>query len=628
MGGIFGTVGFSDKDLLEKMSNVISHRGPIKKEIILEDVVGFGVRNLNITNSDVFQQPIHNEEGNLHLIFCGEIYNSQELKNSLQIKGHRFYTNEDIEIIVHLYEDKGKDCVKDLRGAFSFAIWDSRNKEFFLARDRLGIKPMYYVLNKGNLLFASELKSLLEADIKLEIDLKAIDLFLSYLYIPAPYAIFNEIKKLPAACTLTWKDGKVTIEQYWDLKLYFSEVNKVRFKEEYYKEKLIKLLKEAIDISENRNVPLGIFLSGGLDSSAILALIHKQGTSQVKSFSVGYSKEGVAFNELEYAKKTAGYFNNRHYEYTLTSEIVEDLPKIIWHLDEPLADSSAIPTYFISQKVKENVDIALVGVGGDELFAGYPRYIGVKLANFYQKLPLILRKNIILKLAEMLPESVSPRNWRGWIKRFAQGGILPPQERYISWIICFSEQMKKKLYVSGIREIIKKFKSSNIYLECFEDTNTSDIFSQIFYVDIKNALINNTIMMTEKMGMANSLLLQFPLCDYKLFEFSASIPFSIKMKRLNLKYLFKESMRDFLPQGIIRRKKTGFMCPIGEWLKDEWKEFTNDLLSYQSIKRRGLFSYEYIQLLLNQHRIGKQNFSDQIWALLVLELWFRIYIDK
>lgn len=632
MCGICGILNFNEKEqidkaLLQKMSGAMTHRGPDDEGIYVDNRVGMAMKRLSVIDLISGHQPIHNEDETIWIVCNGEIYNFKQLKDTLIKQGHCFYTGTDVEVIIHLYEQEGENCVEKLQGMFSFCLWDKPKKKFILVRDRLGVKPLYYVLSGERLLFASEIKALLRGGIDDEVNLKAVDYYLSFLYIPAPQTIFKGIKKLLPAHRLTYKAGQIRIEQYWDLS--FKEETRIVKNEEYYCENIYSLLKESIKMRLISDVPLGVFLSGGIDSSSIVALMSEIGISPINTFSIGYEgTQEASYNELKFAKAVASYFGTSHHEYVVKPDILKLVPKLIWYLEEPFADSSSILSYIISEIAKRDVTVALSGIGGDELFAGYPRYLGMHLAQYYQKVPLFMRKHIISRLFEKIPESTKSANIPGRMKRFIRGGVLSPVDRYIHWISFFDCRTKEQLYSPYLKERLRENDCTDSHRAYFNKIETAELLNKAFYLDLKTYLPDDLLFMADKMSMANSLEVRVPFCDHKLVEFSASIPYQLKIKGLNPKYLLKKSFKNLLPESILRRKKQGFMVPLGLWFQKELKDYVLDVLSETNIKRRGYFRYDYIRWILNQHYQGKQNFSDHIWALIVLEIWHQIFIDR
>ena len=623
MCGIAGFTGIHNRRLLKAMTDILVHRGPDDEGFYSDEHVSLGMRRLSIIDLEGGHQPIYNEDKSIWVILNGEIYNFKALREQLIKKGHRFYTKSDTEVVVHLYEDYGEDCVHHLRGMFAFALWDKNRQQLLLARDRLGIKPLYYMSCNGKLLFSSEIKSLLEFDgYRKEVDPQALLSFLTFLYIPSPQTIFKGIKKLEPGHLLIHRKGELTIRQYWDLA--FPDTPKKT--EEDYCEEARQLLKESVKLHMVSDVPLGVFLSGGLDSSAIVALMTDFSSVPIKTFSIGYGQEAKSYNELEYAKLISKRFGTEHHEFIVKPDIVEILPKLVWHLDEPFADSSLIPTYLVSKAIRSHATVALTGIGGDEVFGGYPRYLGARWAGKYEILPAWIRRSLAHSIGA-LPESTRSRNLAGWAKRFIKGGVLSERDRYISWISFYDHGRLGRLLTSNMKAQLKKAGLWNRHRDFYGQNNGSDTLDRAFYLDVKTYLADDLLMMGDKMSMATSLELRVPFCDHKLVEFAAGIPSEMKFRGSRLKSLFKKAMEGLLPKEILTRKKQGFMIPIAQWLQKDARPFTLDLLSETNIRKRGYFNPQYIHWMLEQHYTGRQNLTDQIFALMTLELWHRIYLD-
>ncbi len=634
MCGICGMVGFSDKDLLKKMCDIMEHRGPddegtyINAKCKMQNAkcqVGLGVRRLKIIDLETGHQPIHNEDETVWIVFNGEIYNYKDLRIDLEQKGHRFYTKSDTEVIVHLYEEYGEDCVKNLKGMFAFAIWDEKKEKLFLARDRLGIKPLYYFFQDGKLLFASTIKSIFQSSkIGRKVNLKALDYYLTFLYVPAPDTMFRGIKKLLPGHTLTWINGEVTIKEYWDLKCKMQNAKFKMQNEKYYAERIYGILEEAVEERLMSEVSLGAFLSGGIDSSIVVGLMSRIMDQPVKTFSISYGKEAQAYNELKYSRLVAKHFKTDHREFIVEPKVIELLPKLIWHLEEPFADSSAIVTYLVSQVAREHVTVALTGIGGDEAFGGYPRYLGARFAESYLRIPEFLREKVISKIVNGLPESTKGSHLANRLKRFVRFAPLPPEERYISWLSFFNEQARRELYSGAYQDT----DTMGIHKSYFEKTGAEDFLNKVFYVDVKTYLPDDLLFMGDRMSMANSLELRVPFCDHRLLEFSATIPQGMKIRGWHMKYLLKKSMSELLPPTILKRGKQGFMVPLGMWFQKELKDFTSRILLGSKTTERGYFNSNYVKRLLEEHYSGRKDNTHQIWALLVFELWYRTFIDR
>ncbi len=627
MCGICGFAGFKDDTLLHDMAERITHRGPDSDGFYSDALAGLGMRRLKVIDLSTGDQPLFNEDKTIAVVFNGEIYNFHELKKSLQQKGHTFYTNSDTEVIVHAYEEYGDLCSKYFRGMFAFALWDKTKKKLVLSRDHTGIKPLYIASVGNNLVFGSEIKCLLQHPaIPRDIDYEALDKYLTLLYVPAPLSIFRNIRKLPPGHTLIWQNGKQSIQQYWDLSAAAS-AGPAAGNERALTEQLDALMKETIQCHMISDVPLGTFLSGGLDSSAIVAYMSMASSQPVKTFTIGYGNKDSSFNELEKARAVAKHFGCDHHEYIVEPNVVDLLPALVASYDEPFADSSSIPTYLVSQYARQNVTVALTGIGGDECFGGYPRYMGARTSLLYEFLPLALRKGVSGML-HRLPESSTSTNTLGRLKRFAKGGTLSPYERYLSWVSFYNAAEKEKLYSPELRRLTPQRNNLQPHLGYFETTDADRYLQKIFYVDVKTYLADDLLAMGDRMSMAHSLELRVPFSDYKMLEFAFQLPDHLRVRGGTLKYLMKKALAKHLPPGIITQRKQGFMIPIARWIKDEEiLPLLNDCLSKKTIDTRGFFDYTYIMRMLDDHRSGRRNYSDQLWALLNFELWHRNYID-
>lgn len=617
MCGICGIKGFKDDNLLKRMSAVMSHRGPDDQGYFLGKDIGLGIRRLSIIDLETGHQPIHNEDESIQVVLNGEIYNYRQLSQELKAKGHCFYTSSDTEVLAHLYEEFKHDCIHKLRGMFAFCIWDKKEDSLFLARDRLGIKPLYYTVKEDKFLFASEIKALLEyKDISREIDLRALDYYLSFLYIPAPLTIFKAIKKLSAGHYLNFKKGNLDIKRYWRLNVEQENGKSLGF----YKEKINNALLDSVKSHLVSDVPLGVFLSGGIDSSAIVCLMNRLGINDIKTFSIGYEGRYASYNELEYSRLVAKKFNTQHREFIVKPDIINSLHNIIAHLDEPFADSSAVLTYFISRQASKHVKVALSGIGADELLGGYPRYIGTELSSYYDRLPYFFRK-LSKGLSLYMKATGKGRDYAGRIKRFLASGMLDPYERYLSWITFFDKEKKDEIYSPDIKAAIKQ--TEYLHLNFFKEADRQGFLEQSVYLDINTYLPDDLLIMGDRMSMANSLELRVPFCDHELIKTCFAIPYKLKLKGFKLKGLFKETLEGILPAEVINKPKQGFMAPLADWLKQDLKPYALDVLSRDNIRKRGYFDPDYIQGMLRQHFSGKAIFTHQIWALLILELWLR-----
>jgi asparagine synthase (glutamine-hydrolysing) len=506
---------------------------------------------------------------------------------------------------------------------FAFAIWDKEEKKLFLARDRVGIKPLYYSFVNNRLVFASEIKAILhDSSVSQEINLSAIDEYLTFLYIPAPLTIFEKINKLLPGHSLSLENGRIEIKKYWQLDFCVDKDS-----EEGYIEKIKGNLKEIVKLHLISDVPLGALLSGGLDSSTIVGLMSKTAGNPIETFSIGFEDRFSSYNELEYSTTIAELFQAQHHQLIIKPDILRILPRIVGFLDEPFADSSAILNYLICQEARKFVTVALSGIGGDEVFGGYPRYLGAMASKYYDLLPYIFRAGL-KGMANYIPQSRKSGNFGGRLKRYLETGTFSLEEKYLRWISYFNPEMKDSLYTNYFKGLLKDRHSSSIHKKCLNEIDAKDPLEQISYLDIRTYLPDDLLIMADRMSMANSLELRVPLCDHKLIELLFSVPFSHKLKGFKLKGLFKKSIKDLLPPKVLKKKKQGFMAPLADWLREDLKFYIQDELSEKNIKKRGFFNPIYIQELVKRHFDNKEVFTHQIWALFILELWLKQYFKK
>jgi len=631
MCGICGIFHYRDQDkkigekVLRSMCATISHRGPDDEGIYINNNLGIGIRRLAIIDISGGHQPISNENKDIWVVFNGEIYNYRELREFLDSKGHRFSTKTDTETIVHLYEEKGEEFAQDLRGMFAIAIWDERNKKLVIARDRIGEKPLFYAETGDSLLFASEIKSILEfPEFKREIDLNALDEFLTFSYIPFPDTIFKSIRKLPPAHILICKKGSISLRRYWDLKY----IEKERKGEEFYIEKLLDLLKESVKMRLMSDVPLGAFLSGGIDSSTIVAIMSMLMNNPVETFSVGYEDESKYFQELEYAKIIADKFKTNHNVFIVKPEFGKIFPEIVKSFDEPFGDLSIFPSYYICKMGKEKVTVALSGLGGDELFAGYDRYNGVLLADKLRLLSKFIPLNAILNLIRKSPEPSESSNFISRVIRFLNGLPLKNGENYLAYLSNFIQKEKEELYSKSLRGIINRNNTLDTVISLFNSPNANNLLNKLLFVDVNLYLPDDILALTDRLSMAHSLEVRVPFLDHKLLEFAASIPPDLKIRYFRKKYILIKAISKFIPKKVIFRRKQGFVGPTAFWLRRYLKDFTLEILSDSNIRKRGYFDPGKVNNLLEEHFSGRKNHQKKITALLSFEIWHKLYLDK
>ena len=606
------------------MASVINHRGPDDEGIYLKGTVGLAHKRLSILDlSPAGHQPMTNEDGSIWIVFNGEIYNFLDLRDELQKRGHTFMSRTDTETIIHLYEEKGVECVHDLRGMFSFALWDENKKRLFCARDRAGKKPFVYAHTQDGLLFASEIKSLLrDPALGRSLDYRSIHHYLTYQYVPSPLSIFKDIKKLPPAHVLIYERGDLKVKRYWSLsyrkKLHLSSV-------EEYGENFRDLFEEAVKIRLRSDVPLGAFLSGGIDSSLVVAVMSRLMNQPVKTFSIGFEEE--AYDEVKFARLIAGKYETDHHEFTVKPDAVSILPELVWHYNEPFADSSAIPTYYVSKLTRDFVTVALTGDGGDESFAGYERYVADKLADYYRRVPAFIREGIIRRAVDRLPHSTNRRNFLRRLKRFVRGISEPPERRYVRWICFFDNEMKGDLYTPAFNDLNREIDSVDLTVKWYEQADAEQFLDRTLFVDVMSYLPEDLLVKVDIASMAHSLEARAPFLDHKLMEFAASLPADLKLRGMETKYLLKHTLSDIVPQEILQRRKMGFGVPLDVWFRNDLKEMAYDVLLDQKSIERGYFRKEYVLKMLDDHVSKQYDHSYRIWALLFLELWHRMFID-
>ena len=618
MCGIAGIVSLEGKPVLEQelrnMCSAIAHRGPDDEGFYFQTGVGLGMRRLSIIDLDSGRQPVSNEDGTVWVVFNGEIYNFQELRQQLKGRGHVFSTHGDTETIVHLYEEYGNHCVDHLRGMFAFALWDERHKRLLVARDRLGIKPLYYAEIGGRILFASELKSILQLpEVGRSFNWSAVSHLFSFLSTPPTEAIVDGVHKLEPGHLLTASPGGTpVIERYWELS-FEPDYGK---EEDYFVEHVRGLLEESVRLHMVSDVPLGAFLSGGIDSSSIVATAARLTDAPLKTFSIGFSEPD--YNELEYARVVATRFRTEHHELTLGPDSLDRLEDLAWHLDEPFGDSSAIPTFMVSKLAAQSVKVVLSGDGGDELFAGYDKYLVEKRERGYTPLPALIR-TVLGSIGRTMPDGMRGRNL---LRHMSLAGA----ERYLDACTLFRRDDMKKLFRPDVFELLAPYepwRAKAAYME----SGDRHWLSNLQGLDVNNYLPLDILTKVDRMSMAHSIETRVPLLDHKLVEFAATIPPEMNLRGGTTKYVLKRAMKGILPERIINRPKKGFAVPLGYWFRGKLGSYVRDLLLGESARRRGFFNAPYIEDLVAQHERGR-NLDLQLWTLISFELWARVFLDR
>lgn len=621
MCGMYGLVGTSpDKNTLRRMGKTLRQRGPDDQGEYIQDQAGLGATRLSIIDLPHGNQPLFNEDKSIWAIQNGELYNYRELRGELENSGHTFRTDSDTEVYAHLYEEEGLEFVKKLRGMFALGLWDAKRKRLILARDRLGIKPLYYTTFQGKFLFASELKALLAAGVKRELNQQAFHDYLELNYVPGDQSIFVGIQKLPPAHYLFWEKGKVTVQRYWHIATSIQNSER-EFSEENLKEQLLTLLKEAVKYHLVSDVPVGAFLSGGIDSSLVVALASKLYAKKLRTFSVGF--EHKSYNELPFAEKIAKQLGTAHTSISLQINPQELVEKIGGYFDEPFADSSAVGVYAISQEVrKHNMKVVLTGDGGDEIFGGYVTYQADQLLKSYKLLPRVLREKVIPPLVKLLPASHGKMSLELKAKRFVKRADNDPLVAHFLWKAIFSQQRLRELLVHS-----NNFKPAvRFWQEAYRGIETTDTLNKLLLTDTQTSLPDDMLTKVDRMSMAHGLEVRVPLLDHKLVEFAAALPSRYKVRRFTLKYLLKQTLADLLPSSILHRPKAGFHVPVAYWLKHEFKDLLNDYLSPTRLKRQGYFNPTFVATLIEDHNLKRADYSRELWGLLMFSIWEEKYL--
>jgi asparagine synthase (glutamine-hydrolysing) len=627
MCGIVGYInaggGAIDTALLEEMNAAIIHRGPDEDGFYIHENVGLAMRRLSIIDLAGGRQPIHNADKTAWLIFNGEIYNYQELRKNLEDEGAELYTKSDTEVVLQLYDRYGADCLQYLRGMFAFAIWDTRDNSLFLARDRVGKKPLLYAHRpNGDIIFGSEFTALLKhPDISREIDFEAIHHYLSFICVPAPLTAYKDIRKLEPGHWLRWKNGEIETKRYWLPD--FSE--KLDISEDEAQDEVLRILRESVRLRMIAEVPLGAFLSGGVDSSAVVALMAQESSRPVKTFSIGFEEQD--FSELKYAKKVAQHVGAEYNEFIVKPNAMDVLPTLIEHYGEPYADPSAIPTYYVSKETRKHVTVALNGDGGDESFAGYERYVGMRLARQYARIPALLRKSLIEFPLSLVPQPDGVRNRIRSAKRFVKAAALPHTTRYLNWVSGGTEELKTDLYTEDFKRITADFYSGDILEKWLNSPNAKGILDASLLTDQQTYLPNDLLVKVDIASMANSLEARSPFLDHKLIEFAAKLPESMKARGMETKSLLKKIAAKLVPKEVVYRRKMGFAVPVGYWMRNEMKDFLREVLLSEKAGKRGIFKPAALEALIDLHISGKEDLTFMLWTLLMLELWFQRFID-
>jgi len=627
MCGIYGQLRFDGQSVprerLTAMGTAMIHRGPDDEGAFVAGAVGIGMRRLSIIDLTGGHQPFTALDGQLALVVNGEVYNYQQLRRELEAAGHVFRSHSDCETILWGYLQWGLDgLLQKLSGMYAFALWDARSEQLIVARDRIGIKPLYYHFDGKAFSFASEAKSLFPAGVQPALNKEALPAYLSLGYVPAPQSLFAGVQKLPVATVAIIKAGELRLKTYWSIGSSLASYNEAQWQEKVRTE-----LDRAIQSQMVADVPLGAFLSGGIDSSAVVAYMAKHASGPVKTYAIGFDGDAASryYNELPYARKVADLFGTEHHEILVKPDVAGLLPQLLWQLDEPMADSAFLTTYLVSEFARRDVTVILSGVGGDELFGGYRRYLGEHYAGRYQKLPAFARSGL-RALADKLPADRHNR-WLD-LARLARGFILtaelPFEDRYRSYIQVFGSDAINEL-IGPVQQVNKN--NRDPIHEAFARANNPDQINRLLQVDAQTQLPDDLLLLTDKMSMAVSLECRVPFLDHELLELAASMPAAIKVCGGELKSLLKKSLRGLLPDEILYRKKRGFGAPMGAWLRGQLLPLMQQVLSPETVAARGLFAPAAVQRVMQEHLSQQADHTDHLQALLNLELWCRLYLD-
>lgn len=626
MCGIAGRVNFLtrrpvDAGVIASMCDLLAHRGPDGSGHAVAADVAFGHRRLAIIDlSDAGRQPMSTEDGTVTVTFNGEIYNFAGLRSELQGRGHRFRTRTDTEVILAAYQEYGIDCLRRLSGMFALALWDAPRRRLVLARDRAGKKPLFYRLDGDGIAFASEPKAFLaDPSFSPEPCLPALSAYLTFQYVPSPLCAFAGVSKLPPAHYLLVEDGRASVHRYWNL----SYAAKREITEEQAAEELLAKLREAVRLRLVSDVPLGAFLSGGIDSAAVVALMSQLGAAPVRTFSIGFEEK--TYDELPYARTVAEQYGTEHHEFVVRPDAIELLPKLVWHYNEPFADSSAIPTFVLSEITRRYVTVALNGDGGDESFAGYERYRANVLASHYDRVPWALRAPAE-RLVKLIPGSPRSRTLRSKVKRFAEALAEGRERRYVRWMSHFTPEVKRQLcrpeFLAAAGE-----DPARILLDAYARSDAPDFVDATLDVDVHTYLPDDLLVKVDVATMAHGLEGRSPFLDHELMEFAASLPSHLKLRGGNKKYILKKAVSGIVPREILERPKMGFGVPLESWFRRELKDLAYDVLLSARARQRGYFHGAFVRTLIDRHVNGIEPRHYQLWNLLMLELWHRAFID-
>ncbi len=623
MCGITGYVGFDDEQLLRAMGASLTHRGPDDGGFYLGPGIGLAHRRLSVIDLKSGHQPMSNEDQTVWIVFNGEIYNYQDIRTKLIDRGHRFASTSDTEVIVHLYEDEGLNFVDQLRGMFALGLWDARRRRLVLTRDRIGEKPLFYTFDGQRLLFGSEIKALLQQPTRRTVNPQAVCDFMAMGYLAAPHTFYEGIMKLAPGHLLVHEEGRIRQVSYWERATHDQlDISFPRAKEE-----LADRLNETVRLCLKSDVEVGGFLSGGIDSSTIVALMRRH-AAQVQTFAVGFGGAATGYNELSYARFVADRVGSTHHELILEARSsIEMLPKILWHYDEPHGEPTSVLVYLLCEFTKRFVKVALGGTGGDEIFYGYPRFAGLRVLQYYRMLPRMVRRHLIERVVQRCPETSKGGRFVNRARRFVEASELPPDEAYMNWVSLLSRDVRVPLLSRTTAADAANPQGDSVLRKYLCGSDDRSLLERAADLDIGGYLPEYQLCYMDRMSMAHGLEVRSPLCDYELVDFVTSLPSSYRLHGSRSKHIFKEVAVEWIPRGIVNRRKRGFDSPIGEWIKGDLRGFVDTFLSREHIGRSGLLDPDRVTALLEDHLSGRRNYALQLWSIIAIEAWYRMYIE-
>lgn len=624
--GFYGEHAAISSDTLERMNHALVRRGPDESGLFRDSGVGLAMRRLSIIDLTGGRQPIQNEDGTVWIVFNGEIYNYRELRTTLLQRGHQFRTHTDTEVIVHLYEEYGDSLVHHLRGMFAFALWDVRRSRGLLVRDRLGIKPLFYAQASDVLLFGSEIKSVLAANlVERDFDYQALDAFFTFTYIPAPLTIYRKVRKLEPGHLLTYESGRIEKRCYWDVD--FTDTDQ-QTDEQVWLERFDQATEDAITSHLVSDVPVGAFLSGGIDSSLVVALMSQHLDEPVQTFTMGFGgARNPLLDERPLAKRVAARYGCQFHEYAVQPDFCEIVGDIVDAFDEPFADDSVIPSYYISQFARQQVKVALSGLGGDELFAGYERYSGVWLSQYYCRLmPESLHRRLVQPLIQHLPEPAHGGDRVNHAKRFASAVLQSPAKRYLGFVSTLIAPDRRRLFAAPAAKQIDFDTTDRIITDLYERYDTQDELSRALYVDIKTYLPEDILALSDRLSMWHSLEIRVPLVDHPLVELSARLPSRYKLDWRRKKILLKQIAARHLPTEVTNHRKQGFESPMAAWLRTDLAAYARDILGRDRLGKIGLFDAGYVSSKLEEHLAGHQKNNKLLFSLIMFQEWYERHV--